>query len=207
MAIATVANQTQIWTSWTCTNTTATTDVWSTWTNGTASSTTTITYDAAWQWWVQDLPTGKVIHIREPIVQQPTREQIAARQEANRRYEQQAKEARRAREKAEKRAEQMLLTLLSEQQRRDLKRHNHFFVTGRVNRYRVRRGRYGNVDVIGPDGRATRSLCAHIPEECPDSDNMAAQKLMLECDDAAFVARANTRRFTGVEPQLLPALQ
>ena len=86
--------------------------------------------------------------IGNPVIYEPTPEERAAEKSRLASWAKIEADAKRAREQAEKRAEQLLINLLSEQQRRDLKRHGAFFIQGRVHRYRVRRGRYGNVDVI-----------------------------------------------------------
>ena len=65
------------------------------------------------------------------------------------------------REAAEKRGEQLLLDNLSKKERIEYLEKQHVIVHGRTNRYRIRRGRTGNVDVIGRDGRITHRLCAH----------------------------------------------
>lgn len=146
-----------------------------------------------------------------PPVDVRTPEQVAAedaaRAERTARWNEQARIDTIAREKAEKRAEELLLTLLTEEQKRQFKAESAFIVHGRSGlRYRIRRGRSGNVDVIERDGRLRHRLCAHPIENVPNCDTMAAQKLMLEFDDLDFSRRANIHHVANPGQLILPAL-
>lgn len=92
------------------------------------------------------------------------------------------------------RARELLLASLSPKQRADFEQHNHFFVTGPSKiRYRIRYDGIGNVDEIDWQGRGVQSWCG-VPdplEYLPIYDQMLAQKLSLETDDAAFKRVAN----------------
>lgn len=59
--------------------------------------------------------------------------------------------------------------------------------------YRIRRGVAGNVSLLGPDGRAVKSFCAH-PDGVPSPDVMLSQKLMLETNEDMFLRIANVRQ-------------
>ena len=60
------------------------------------------------------------------------------------------------------------------------------------NHYMIRRGRHGNIERIDENGKELENLCVHVgPHDVPDADNLAAQKLWLECDEAGLRKIAN----------------
>lgn len=196
--ITTLANNTatlnSIWTGWinddarsTYITQTATSTVWTYWVNSTTSCTTTASDYHNVR--VRD-PSPR--RPPEPVLTEAQRRMAALNQAAatRRRAEEQAALVARA-EAAEKRAEQLLVENLSLKQREEYLRHKAFTVHGRIARYRIRRGRSGNVDVVNEQGILTHRLCAHPGAQVPDCDTMLAQKLMLEHDEHAFVRRAN----------------
>ena len=90
----------------------------------------------------------------------------------------------------------MLGSLLSKDQPVSLKDRNYFDleVTGRdgaVKRYRIHKGRSGNVELLAPDGTPLRRYCAHPDLYVPDEDTMLSQKLVLESDEERFLRTAN----------------
>lgn len=109
-----------------------------------------------------------------------------------------------------KKADETLDRMLTEEQRKDLKEHKHFFVTGNLGtRYKLRADEYsGNVWWIGPNGESLGQFCAHPVMtgkdlngergRIPTVDAVIAQKLMLETDEAAFLGMANL--FSGRFP-------
>lgn len=108
---------------------------------------------------------------------------------------------------AEKRAAVLLESVLSPQECKRLADSGYFVVRGRSGcRYRIRRGRAGNIDVVDKEGFITARLCAHPVLCVPDSDTMLAQKLMLEHDEAAFLKVANRTPITRGERRILEAL-
>lgn len=107
---------------------------------------------------------------------------------------------------AAQRADQLLISILNEVQRRHLRDHGFFFVRGREHLYRIRKGRVANVDLVGPNGEVVDRFCAHPLIDCPLGDVMASQKLMLETDEAGFVRLAN-RHGQGGQPVALGLLQ
>jgi len=120
------------------------------------------------------------------------RERIARRERLRDRQR-----AQRFRSAADRRAEDLLRSMLSEEQRRELDEHNHFHVRvpdprqlGCQRVYRIERGFQGNVKLI-ENGRATRRYCIHADARLPHADQMLAQKLMLESDEADFLRIAN----------------
>jgi hypothetical protein len=97
------------------------------------------------------------------------------------------------RKQAKDRAAQLLDSNLTDAQRSDLKRDGFFFVDSlHGNKYRIRRGRAGNVDRMKDCGKnVSHRLCAHPMDYIPDSDTMLAQKLLLEHDEDEFLRAAN----------------
>jgi hypothetical protein len=179
-----------IWQKWTDTYTTTTTSstetVWSTW----ASNTTTSTIDV-WTEWNGTASSVVYTRNREPYRPPPPRAPespavIKQRQEA-------IAAAVLAKRIAEQRAEELLLRVLDQRQKEDFKKHGHFFVFGKNRtRYRIRKGRVGNVDVVNRSGIIDHRLCFHPNDhEMPDIDVMLAQKLHLEHDEAGCLRIAN----------------
>lgn len=113
-----------------------------------------------------------------------------------------AAEHRRATHVATKKAENLLLSALCEEQRKDLKKWGYFKLyvkakDGGQRVYRIRRGQIRNIDLVEEiDGvlRPVKTLCAHPEIQVPDADAMLAQKLMLETDEEAFLKIANHMR-------------
>lgn len=109
------------------------------------------------------------------------------------------------RKRAERRAEGLLRSWLTEKQTADLEKNGWFDVRvpssdGSSRTYRIRRGVAGNVSLLGPDGRAVKSFCAH-PDGVPSPDVMLSQKLMLETNEDMFLRIANVRElWTGSRP-------
>lgn len=114
------------------------------------------------------------------------------------------------RRELERRAEEKALLLLNAclilEERLRLAQHGHIFVRGFSGcRYRIRKGRVGNVDVVSKEGRVTHALCAHPMIAVPDFDTMLAQKLALETDDESFCRTAN--RHPAHSEQIMPVIQ
>ena len=196
----TATSGTTVWFDW-CANTTHTT------------ATTTATANSIWAIWSTAATGSNLVAVRSgnPRVVE-TAEQIRERAESLQRYRaEQAERAaleRRIAEEANARAEQLLLGVLSAEQRETYQRARHIIVTGRSGRrYRVRRGRVGNVDVIGRNGHIESRLCAHPGVWTPDADVMLAQLLHLQHDDDEFCRTANRHQVLTDEGRILPALQ
>lgn len=192
------------WSRWvsTTTTTTCTSSVtWDAWNTSTAVTQTQAT--ATWYTWctIETAIFGAYEADRHTIDIEEQRRINIMQAEHMARME----ENTRKRDEAEARAEKLLLENLSLQQRLDYEKHRYFVVHGRnKTRYRIRRGRSGNVDVVTKSGHIEHRLCAHPNEYVPDCDTMLAQKLMLEFDEANFLRVAN--RHPGVSGQALPAL-
>lgn len=90
-----------------------------------------------------------------------------------------------------RRAERLLMSMLSADQKAQLEKFRYFDVIGKRsrNRYRVHYGTHGNVRLMEGD-REVISYCAQ-PDSVPTEDAMLAQKLQLEYDEDAFLKAAN----------------
>lgn len=87
-------------------------------------------------------------------------------------------------------ADKLLVSVLDAVQKQHLAKHEWFLVRGQNGTlYRIRKGRSMNVDVLDKGGKIVETLCAY-PGGVPDGDAMVAQKLMLECDQQAFLRLA-----------------
>jgi len=88
---------------------------------------------------------------------------------------------------------ELLQSVLSDEQNRDLDRDGYFFTRGQSGRlYRIGKGRQGNVKVVDPQTKQwIETLCIHQQEYIPVADTMLMQKLMIETAEAHFRAYAN----------------
>lgn len=202
MTTATTTTSTGVWAGWldnpthTCTSTSATAQmVWTAWSTTPTATATTATF-------TRNQARAALVLTPEQRAEQGARlARIRAEQ-----AERNAVEQRIATE-ANARAEVLLLAMLNAEQRETYQRARHIIVVGRSGRrYRVRRGRIGNVDVIGRDGHIESRLCAHPGIWTPDPDVMLAQLLHLQHDDDAFCRTANVHEVLSNEGRILPPL-
>jgi hypothetical protein len=179
---------------------------------GTSSGSTTMT--ATWQSWNAAYFTSTTIPVNYLYVSsatttmyvpawgawntayEETREQREVRERCEAAARQRAEDLRRAREAASNRAEELLLSLLTEEQAASYRERGWFEVRGsRGGRWRIRnRGQAGNVDLmpeIGEEREAT--YCAHPPDGLPDADAHVAQMLALVTNEEEFLRVANCR--------------
>jgi hypothetical protein len=155
--------------------------VWKVWADtGTTSSTTTTystTTSTVWVDW-----THSVVEVKETRKQKETRLKREAEQRAQ--WEKEAEEKRKIEAEKSARALALLMLLLDSQQKKQLKEKKSFELvsvkTG--NRYRVREGIAGNVDLLDENGAVKKTLCFH-PDGFHQYDVMAQQALMLEHDE------------------------
>lgn len=173
---------------------------WIQWNDTITSSTTS----AIWTSWV--LPVGTAQRGRLPAVVETPEQQAArfASQEAvaaeSLRIRQQMHAHHAAAEAvknaARDKARQLLDAQLDERQRIDLASNGYFELetiqqSGERRRYRIRRGRAGNVHRLDEQGREVRRYCIHPIIACPDEDTMLTQKLWLENNEVLFLRTAN----------------
>lgn len=185
------------------------TDTWPKWVVS-ASTTTATSSIAQMQTWIQWANNyaihaggsgGNVIdqYYRErarPRPRQMSAEELALHAQYERDTERKYQEERTARIAAEAKAEQLLQRLLTAEQRDSLEKNQHFYLHSAGKKYRIDRGRTGNVKLVDERDEVIESYCIH-PSGVPDADTMAAQKLMLEADPETFVRVANITRRDG----------
>lgn len=183
-------------------------DVWYTWSNNCTTSSCTTGSSTTWAYWCSNdtttSATSDTVWVNWNAT--TTSSYVASGGYAPVEVSQQLAEEQRLRVEAEKRAEELLLSVLSLEQALQYERERHFVVEGRRHRYRIRRGRSGNVDVIDAKGIITHRLCIHPQEFVPDQDTMLAQKLHLEDDEESFLRLANRHPNYGSNAPVLPAL-
>lgn len=187
------------WTTATVASTATTTAIWTNLVGNSTATTTIATSSDTCVYWVNANTT-----IQPPT---PTPEQVARQRADAERWRKQTEEERQKREAAERRAQELLEANLVLEERERLRKDNHIFVNGRSGcRYRIRKGRTGNIDVVDDKGKITHSLCAHPAEAVPDYDTMLAQKIMLEDDDIGFSRIANRNTHYGNNDPIMPSL-
>ena len=92
----------------------------------------------------------------------------------------------------DERANALLLSVLSDEQCKEFKKHGRFHVTVNSGRtYRITHGWAGNVYGLDEEGKVNESLCIHPKERIPNADNMLAQLLWLMNDEDDFREIAN----------------
>lgn len=96
---------------------------------------------------------------------------------------------------AHRRAAELLLEHLSPAQRKTFVDNKWFIVVGASDaRYRIRDNNgsvVANIDVLDSEDTITARLCGHAQLGIPHADQLLAQKMMLECDEEAFLRVAN----------------
>ncbi len=103
-------------------------------------------------------------------------------------------EEKRLAELAEERADELLKSLLTPSQLLQYRATRCFEVCTKAGRrYRLTRAISGSIKLIGPDGRATATYCAHLGGSIPIPvpDHLIAQKFMLEHHEEEFLRVAN----------------
>jgi len=135
------------------------------------------------------------------VWQQMSPEDRAAHEARERQYTEQRAQAEVERKEAQDKAERLLLSCLTAEQRMTWRTRKCFYVTTRSGRrYRLDSGSYqGNVKFVGPDDTVLSSFCIHLRHDIPICDHLLAQKLMLEADEPTFMRIANETRRAGYE--------
>jgi hypothetical protein len=158
---------------------------WDTWVvrgSCTANTATTV----VWAEWARQVQQA---HGRAPgIIHEETRRRDAAE---NERWRLAAEQARQLKAEADKKAEILLGSLLTAEQREDLQKKRCFYVYSKGKKYRVDRGQHGNVKLVNERDEVVESYCIQPRGGLPDADAMAAQKLLLETDPETFRNIAN----------------
>jgi hypothetical protein len=121
--------------------------------------------------------------------QQPSQDQL---QQAERVTRERLRAKARERAATHERAEALLLSVLDEVQKTQWEARKEVDVVGSAGRtYRLTRARQGGVYRLGPRSQRTHELCIHHDFRIPIEDQIAAQKLQLETDEAEFCRIAN----------------
>lgn len=183
-----------------CTPSTDSGLVWSSWCRisaGTASAGIVQTWDnhRVWGAWNQGRqPTPARMHgFSAPAVHRElTPEERAAREAERIRWEEQRKVEDAERERARENAKKLLLSILNEDQKKDWVAHGHFFLHVGDRKYRIKRGRSGNVELVDPKTHEIlERYCAHPVQNVPDEDTAVAQMMYLLHDEQRFIGLAN----------------
>lgn len=173
---------------------------WTNWVNTYTDNNTTSCYTTSgtcinvWTEWVDGTSDTSPLNQVAPVELIP--EELAAQQErieaAAEKWRIAEAKRKRKRQEARKKAKALLVAELTEQQRDQLNEMAAFLVeTEEGRRYRIKNGWSGNVEELDEDGRVIARYCIHPRLSVPHEDNMLAQKLMLETDEAAFQRIAN----------------
>ncbi len=171
------------WQHWTTTSTT-TSIIWDGWvTTGVANDTTTVTYNG--------YSVGN-----SPAYRQPTAEEQAANRAVVAALEKAGRDREADAAAAEKKAREHLLQHLTPEQKETLAKNNKFHVIASDgSRYEIDASRkLHNIHYLNSDGKKEYEYCIYQTGDCPPSDNILAQKLLLEADLTQFRRTANNRR-------------
>jgi hypothetical protein len=166
--------------------------VWTCWNNGYATTASTNTSDT-WTIWAT---SGTVLTVSHQPARQLTAEEIEqnriATEERNRQYQEAEAKRKQEREAADAKAKELLVVFLTPSQRQALETMHAIAlesITGK--KYRIRKGWAGNIDELDDKGEVVATLCVHPNEAVPEYDNMLAQMLMIQTDEARLLRTAN----------------
>lgn len=101
-------------------------------------------------------------------------------------------------EVANKRAEELLRSVLSPEQERAWNENKAFYVVGNKTkkRYKIDNRSHGNLTELDEKGKVVAGLCVYVPG-VPTADHVAAQKLMLECNEEELLRVANRTQYAA----------
>lgn len=95
-------------------------------------------------------------------------------------------------DKPDIKAETLLLKTLEREQRKTWLANEYFDFTSQFGRrYRIKRGRIGNVFRLDKDGKQIATFCCHPNITVPVADCVMAQYMTLRFNEAAFLAETN----------------
>lgn len=92
---------------------------------------------------------------------------------------------------AKHRAQELLLQVLNEEQRRDWSASGQFYLHVGDRKYRIKRGRSGNVELVNSQNEVMERYCCHPTAQVPDEDTVLAQVMMLRHAERDFLKMAN----------------
>lgn len=203
----TFTNAGTVWTEWNTQITyqpvTSIVDPWPQWIRVTTRTNAITANTHTWHGWVtqEDLVgTGGQLRgqrLREEYQRDLQRHREAQAVEeaqwAARRREDEARwqAERQAIEVAKQTAKELLMSLLSAEQRDMLLKRQYFLVKAKSGRiYRIDEGTHGNLKVLDKDMKVIERLCIQ-PNNVPAGDAMLMQKLMIETAEDVFRSHAN----------------
>lgn len=209
-------NADTVWRMWhTDNNITACTtynDPWQQWHNCGTTSSNVITVTNAWRSWAseaEDRYTTRKMSKAERQRREEEERRWRAEEQARRDRETAAMQEQEAKRKAaDDRAMGLLISMLSQEQKNDLKNHQHFFVKAASGRlYRIDQGSHGNVKVVDSLSRKVIERLCVQPDGVPAGDSMLMQKLLIETAEVALRKHANITLNDGTvlrgDPSLL----
>lgn len=158
-------------------------EIWRIWNSMTTASTT------GSQIFIPPIPL--LAPARAPVNARMSPEERALHEDYERRTFAKAEEEKEARKLASEKAEVLLRQMLTPEQQHDLEHKRFFYLYSGDKKYRIDRGRTGNVKLVDDKDQVVESYCIHPQLDCPDADTMLAQKLLLETDRETFERVAN----------------
>lgn len=177
--------------------------IWIKWCEtGTASSCSYHDSSTVWGDWCTASPsaTTYVYVYPQQKPRQCTAAEIKAEEERLERVRKEQEKQRQEEKAAEKRANELLLSLLDTEQRKQLEETRRFYVVSESGqRYEIDcKLRMHNVFEVDENGKRLVEHCIYQQGNLPLPDNAAAQLLMLQTDEKQFKKVANQRRLTAV---------
>lgn len=186
-------------------------EIWRTWVESSASVTAldgnwchtnypevhmlgTSATNQVWTVWASQTALSGTVMVRRPandhrvLTSEQRAAQAAREAELTVKYERE----KTARILAEQKAEILLRQMLTPEQKESLEQKKCFFLhTPDGKKFRIDRGRTGNVKLVNARDEVIESYCIHPKIACPDADTMLAQKLLIETDLEQFERVAN----------------
>ena len=157
-------------------------------------TTTGINSSTVWSSWNRGfVNTPARVYGFPAVHRELTDEEKAARaaEEEVRRIEYEARQVEQTAANAN--AKKLLLSILNEDQKRDWAAHGHFYLHVEDRKYRIKRGRSGNVELVDPQtNEPLERFCAHPSQAVPDEDTAVAQMMYLLYDERRFIGLANS---------------
>lgn len=152
------------------------------------------TYTSTWETWTNDSSTdasSSISYYNDTIYYTTGTAWYSWNCDGN--WEEVAIQPQNDNKEAEEKAKQTLLDTLTDEQLEVFERIEAVPVTAfkSGNKYLIKKGRAGNIEVLDKNGGVKHRLCFHPQICCPDYDTMLAQKLMLEMAEKEVLQIAN----------------
>jgi len=187
------------WTVWctsSCTNSTTTTssnNAWVSWVTDDSTTSTSTTTGTTWSTWnsVSTNNAPPATNSWRAVRREETEEERAERERRTEERRLRLEEERKIREEAHERAEKLLLGFLDRKQRKDWVKGGRFYLYSGKKRYRIKRGRAGNVELVDRKGEVLERYCCHPVQHVPEADCALSQMLALQYNEEHFLKLAN----------------